>query len=60
MSFDEGPLEQVRAPDPLAMVGGKAQVGDELVEVALDHGHHCLEFDREVRKLVEKVRGDAG
>jgi hypothetical protein len=37
--LDEGALEQVGAADPLAVLGGPAQVRDERVEIALHHGH---------------------
>src|SRR5215208_7283843 len=35
--LDEGALEQVRAADPLAVLGRPAQMRDERVEIALDH-----------------------
>ena len=38
LDLDEGALEQVRAADPLAVLGREAQVADERLEVALDHG----------------------
>ena len=37
--LDEGALEQVRGPDPLAVLGGPAQGGDQGVEVAPDDRH---------------------
>ncbi len=38
-NLDERPLQEVPAADPLAVCGGEAQVADERVEVAFDHGH---------------------
>src|SRR4051812_3032268 len=40
--LDEGALEQVRAADPLAVLGRPAQVRDQRVEVALYDGHRRL------------------
>jgi hypothetical protein len=50
--LDEGALEQVGGPDPLAVLGGPAQVRDQGVEVALD--------DRHRRRIGGPVVGDDG